>query len=68
MESLGGDRKWIDRFMAGHSAIVYYWVLIIMWLISPTLAVRVAPWPWISGRLLSLTLRFLPAVQLQRAD
>lgn len=38
MESLGGDRKWIDRFMAGHSAIVYYWVLIIMWLISPTLA------------------------------
>ena len=38
MESLGGDRKWIDRFMAGHSAIIYYWVLIVMWLISPTLA------------------------------
>ena len=38
MEALGGDRKWIDRFMAGHSAIVYYWVLILMWLISPTLA------------------------------
>jgi ubiquinol oxidase len=38
MEALGGDRKWIDRFMAGHSAIVYYWVLIVMWLISPTLA------------------------------
>ena len=38
MEALGGDRKWIDRFMAGHSAIIYYWVLILMWLISPTLA------------------------------
>ncbi len=38
MESLGGDRAWIDRFMAGHSAIIYYWVLILMWLLSPTLA------------------------------
>ena len=38
MESLGGDRRWIDRFMAGHSAVIYYWVLILMWLMSPTLA------------------------------
>ena len=28
MESLGGDSLWLDRFMAQHGAIVYYWVLI----------------------------------------
>jgi ubiquinol oxidase len=38
MESLGGDRAWIDRFMAGHAAVIYYWVLVLMWLLSPTLA------------------------------
>ena len=26
MESLGGDSLWLDRFMAQHGAIVYYWV------------------------------------------
>ena len=25
MESLGGDSRWIDRFMAGHASIIYYW-------------------------------------------
>lgn len=38
MESLGGDRKWSDRFIAQHAAVVYYIVLLLMWLISPTLA------------------------------
>jgi len=38
MESLGGDRVWRDRFLAGHSAVVYYWALVLVWLISPTLA------------------------------
>lgn len=38
MESLGGDRLWVDRFMAGHSAIAYFWALAFMWLVSPTLA------------------------------
>ena len=28
MESLGGDSLWLDRFMAQHGALVYYWVLI----------------------------------------
>ena len=38
MESLGGDRKWSDRFLGQHAALVYYLGLIIIWLISPKLA------------------------------
>lgn len=38
MEALGGDRAWIDRFIAQHSAIVYYLVLHLLWFMSPTLA------------------------------
>lgn len=38
MESLGGDQRWSDRFFAQHSAVAYYWVLIGLWLLSPTLA------------------------------
>ena len=26
MESLGGDRLWVDRFFAQHAAFVYFWV------------------------------------------
>eukprot|EP00899_Mesostigma_viride_P006933 jgi/Mesvir1/16240/Mv08494-RA.1 len=37
-EALGGDREWLDRFVARHSAIVYYGVLILLWLLSPSLA------------------------------
>jgi len=25
MESLGGDQFWVDRFMAQHAAVFYYW-------------------------------------------
>lgn len=35
MESLGGDRHWIDRFIARHAALVYYWVIVILYLITP---------------------------------
>ena len=35
MESLGGDQLWLDRFIAEHSAIVYYWLLIAFYLFSP---------------------------------
>ncbi|CAM9264359.1 unnamed protein product [Choristocarpus tenellus] len=38
MESLGGDERWSDRFMARHAAILYYWVLNLGYLISPFLA------------------------------
>ena len=57
MESLGGDQRWSDRFLAQHSAVLYFWVgsgmklrpspplevlyfwvLVALWLLSPTLA------------------------------
>jgi ubiquinol oxidase len=38
MESLGGDQQWGVRFFAQHSAIVYFFVLIALWSLSPSLA------------------------------
>ena len=38
MESLGGDQLWIDRFMAQHAAVFYYWVLVFFFAVSPSLA------------------------------
>ena len=38
MESLGGDQLWVDRFMAQHAAVFYYWVLIGFFCCSPQLA------------------------------
>uniref|UniRef100_A0A7S1XNH1 Alternative oxidase n=2 Tax=Phaeomonas parva TaxID=124430 RepID=A0A7S1XNH1_9STRA len=38
MESLGGDQKWFDRFLAQHAAVFYYWILIGLWALSPSLA------------------------------
>jgi len=40
MESLGGDQQWWVRFLAMHSAIAYYWVLLALWALSPTLAYK----------------------------
>eukprot|EP00953_Heterococcus_sp_UTEX-ZZ885_P038419 19710-Heterococcus_DN1.PRE.1 len=38
MEALGGDSRWMDRFLARHAAIVYYWALNALFLFSPKLA------------------------------
>merc|ERR1719326_2547122 len=38
MEALGGDLKWRDRFLAQHAGFAYYWVLVALWLLSPSLA------------------------------
>merc|ERR1719247_3699040 len=38
MEALGGDLSWRDRFLAQHAGVVYYWVLVALWLLSPSLA------------------------------
>lgn len=38
MESLGGDQLWLDRFLAQHAAIVYYWILVVLFVVSPKLA------------------------------
>jgi ubiquinol oxidase len=40
MESLGGDQSWWVRFLAQHSAIVYYYVLCGLWALSPSLSYR----------------------------
>lgn len=38
MESLGGDQLWVDRFVAQHAAIVYYWILLGLFFVAPKLA------------------------------
>lgn len=38
MEALGGDREWRDRFFAAHASFTYFFILCIVWLISPTLS------------------------------
>jgi hypothetical protein len=35
MESLGGDIAWVDRFVAQHSAIFYYWAVMALYAVSP---------------------------------
>jgi ubiquinol oxidase len=35
MESLGGDRYWWDRALAKTSALLYYWIIVLLYLISP---------------------------------
>lgn len=38
MESLGGNSKWWNRFLARHGAMAYYGVLLILFMVSPRLA------------------------------
>ncbi|CAM9677289.1 unnamed protein product [Ectocarpus sp. 12 AP-2014] len=38
MESLGGDTRWSDRFLARHAAIIYFFALVLGYLVSPFLA------------------------------
>jgi len=38
MESLGGDQYWLDRFMAGHASVIYYFLLCILFFFNPKLA------------------------------
>ncbi|HEY9633060.1 MAG TPA: alternative oxidase [Coleofasciculaceae cyanobacterium] len=38
MESLGGDKKWIDRFLAKHTAVIYYWIIVILYMFVPRAA------------------------------
>lgn len=35
MESLGGNNSWFDRFVAQHTALVYYWAVAVSYLFSP---------------------------------
>ncbi|ESA34201.1 plastoquinol oxidase immutan [Leptolyngbya sp. Heron Island J] len=38
MEELGGDGRWIDRFLARHTALLYYWIVIGLYLVAPNAA------------------------------
>ncbi len=38
MEDLGGDKRFIDRFFAQHTAFVYYWITCLIYLLSPSMA------------------------------
>jgi ubiquinol oxidase len=38
LESLGGDKVWVDRFLGYHAAIVYYWLLLGAYAFSPAAA------------------------------
>ncbi|KAK9834268.1 hypothetical protein WJX81_001729 [Elliptochloris bilobata] len=38
MESLGGDQYWVDRFLAQHAAVFYYWTVVLFFAISPSWA------------------------------
>ena len=37
-ESLGGNRYWIDRFVAHAGAFVYYWIVVFVYVLSPRYA------------------------------
>lgn len=38
MEALGGNARWSDRFLGYHTAIAYYWIIIVVYLFSPRIA------------------------------
>ena len=36
MEKRGGDKFWIDRFLARHLVLIFYWIMVICYFCSPT--------------------------------
>jgi ubiquinol oxidase len=38
MEDLGGADRWLDRFIAQHVAVTYYWIVFFVYLYNPTIA------------------------------
>jgi len=38
MESLGGNQLFFDRFVAQHIAFFYYWLVVILYMVSPAVA------------------------------
>lgn len=40
MESLGGDGHWVDRFIAQHASIFYFWIVVPLYMVSPSAAYR----------------------------
>lgn len=40
MEELGGANAWVDRFLARHVALLYYWIIVVIYLFTPRAAYR----------------------------
>ncbi|MEM7770333.1 MAG: alternative oxidase [Cyanobacteria bacterium P01_A01_bin.37] len=38
MEALGGSDRWADRFLARHVALLYYWIIVGLYILSPRAA------------------------------
>lgn len=38
MEELGGSKRWVDRFLAQHTAVLYYWVVVVLYFLNPSLS------------------------------
>lgn len=38
MEELGGDKMWIDRFLARSVALLYYWIVVALYVVQPKAA------------------------------
>ncbi|MEO1590691.1 MAG: alternative oxidase [Cyanobacteria bacterium J06632_22] len=38
MEELGGDTYWVDRFLARHVALLYYWIIAGLYVVAPNSA------------------------------
>jgi ubiquinol oxidase len=38
MEEMGGSDRWIDRFIAQHVAVFYYWIVVTLYMHNPTMA------------------------------
>jgi ubiquinol oxidase len=35
MEELGGNKVWADRFLARHVALIYYWIIVVLYVLHP---------------------------------
>ncbi|HEY9645935.1 MAG TPA: alternative oxidase [Chroococcidiopsis sp.] len=35
MEELGGANQWADRFLARHVALLYYWIIVLLYFVAP---------------------------------
>lgn len=39
-ESLGGDQLWVDRFVATHASILYFWILVVLYTVAPEVSYK----------------------------
>ena len=39
MESVGGSKYWVDRFLVRHLVLFYYWIMVVYYYLSPINAI-----------------------------